>query len=156
YSLAFYPHIAVGPITLVLGMLLLSDRFRLRFPGWHARLGKLQVAGILLLLVPSGFWMAFYAQAGWDVKIGFALLALATGLCAAMGWKTALQRRFHHHRLWMWRCYVLLCSAVVTRLLGGFFTITDIGEDWTYLLAAWGSWLVPLGVFEATRIIRRT
>lgn len=154
YSWAFYPHIAVGPVTLILGMVLLSDRFRRRFPGWHARLGKVQVTCILLLLVPSGFWLAFYAQAGWGVKIGFALLAISTGLCAGMGWKTAIQRRFQQHRLWMWRCYVLLCSAVVLRLIAGFFTITGVDEEWTYLLAAWGSWLVPLIVFEATRLYR--
>jgi len=32
YQWAFYTHIAAGPFTLVLGMILLSERFRQRFP----------------------------------------------------------------------------------------------------------------------------
>ncbi len=93
--------------------------------------------------------MAFYAQAGAGVKIGFALLAAATGLCAFCGWRSAVKRRFQTHRVWMWRCYVLLCSAIVTRLMGGVFLVCGVDEEWTYYLAAWGSWLVPVAVFEA-------
>jgi hypothetical protein len=148
YQWAFYPHIAAGPCTLVLGIVLLSGRFRRRFPRWHARLGRLQVACVLLLVVPSGFWMALYAQAGTAVKAGFAALAAATGVCAALGWRAAMQRQFGRHALWMQRCYVLLCSAVVTRILGGTFLVAGIDGEWTYYAAAWVSWLVPLGVFE--------
>lgn len=154
YQWAFYPHIAVGPLTLILGMLLVSDRFRKKFPGWHRRFGKLQILLVLGFLAPSGFWMAFYAQAGMGVKVGFALLALVTGWTAWQGWRTAIKRRFQSHCIWMWRCYVLLCSAVVTRLIGGTFTVTGVDGEWTYYLAAWGSWLVPLAVFEVSRLTR--
>ena len=40
YHWAFYWHIATSPLTLIFGMILLSDHFRMRFPNWHARLGK--------------------------------------------------------------------------------------------------------------------
>src|SRR5579863_5036040 len=43
YHWAFYAHIVAGPISLVLGMVLLSERFRLRFPKWHRMLGRIQV-----------------------------------------------------------------------------------------------------------------
>jgi hypothetical protein len=48
----------------------------------------------------------------------------------------------------MWRCYVLLCSAVAVRLIGGMVVVAGIQGDWTYPLAAWLSLLLPLGVFE--------
>jgi hypothetical protein len=151
YQWAFYPHIAAGPCTLVLGTVLLSGRFRRRFPRWHARLGRVQVVCVLLVVAPSGFWMALYAQGEFAVKAGFALLAVATGICAGLGWWTAMRRRFGRHALWMQRCYVLLCSAVVTRILGGTFLVAGIDGEWTYCLAAWASWLVPLAVFEWLR-----
>ena len=150
YQRAFYPHIAAGPITLVLGMIILSERIRQRFPRWHTRLGKVQIACILLFVAPSGLWMSFYAQAGIGVKIGFSMLATATGLSAWHGWRTAVRREFGKHQIWMWRSYVLLCSAIVTRLIGGAFLVTGIDGDWTYYMAAWTSWLLPLGVFEWT------
>ncbi len=152
YQWAFYPHLLAGPLSLVLGMVLLSKRIRQHYPRWHRRVGKLQVACTLLVLVPSGFWMAFYAQEGLSVKIAFALLAIATGMTTWFGWNAAVRKEFAKHRLWMLRSYVLLCSAVFLRLIGGAFVITGIEEEWTYRMAAWVCWLVPLAVFELTRI----
>src|SRR5262245_43415901 len=48
YAWAFYSHLVAGPTTLVVGTILVSTRFRRWAPKWHRRLGKLQVACILL------------------------------------------------------------------------------------------------------------
>ena len=151
YLGAFYTHIAAGPFTLLAGLLLLSERFRLRWPRWHRLLGRTQVACILLLLTPSGLWMAFYAATGRIATVSFVTLALVTAACAAMGWRTALQRRFAVHREWMWRTFLLLCSAVVLRVLGGFGTVMEIDAAWYAAAASWGCWVVPLGAFETWR-----
>jgi hypothetical protein len=152
YAGAFYAHIVAGPITLVLGMVLLSQRFRARLPKWHRRLGRVQGILVLGLLVPSGLWMAWYAQAEGTARAvagaGFAALSVATGACVAMGWRAAVQRRFAVHRAWMLRCYVLLCSAVVLRVVGGLSLVTGVDGDWRYAATAWASWLVPLGILE--------
>ncbi len=151
YQLAFYSHIVAGPTSLVLGLILVSQSFRARFPNWHRRLGKVEIALILFLLVPSGLWMACYAQTGMVAGAGFFGLALATGLCAAFGWRSAVRRRFADHRRWVWRCFLLLSSAVIVRLIGGLATVTWVGVDWSYPLAAWASWLVPLAIYEISR-----
>lgn len=151
YSYAFYVHIASGPCSLILGMVLLSERFRLRFSRWHRVLGRIQVANILLLLTPSGLWMAFYAATGSVAGVGFGALAVVTGVCAALGWRAAVKRRFDVHRRWMLRCYVLLCSAVVLRLTVGLATVVEFNAEWLDPLAAWTSWLVPLVILELSR-----
>ncbi len=148
YQWAFYTHIAAGPLTLILGMFLLSDRSRKQFPKWHRYLGRIQVALVLLMVTPSGTWMAIHAETGIVAGVGFASLAVATGACVWLGWRSAVQRKFAQHRRWMTRCYILLCSAVVLRLTAGFFIVTDIDGEWTYPMTAWTSWLVPLLVFE--------
>lgn len=147
YSVAFYAHIVSGPMVLLAGLLLMSEGLRTRFARWHRRLGRFQVASVLLVLAPSGFWMAWYAE---DViaRVGFALLAIFTGASATLGWRAAVQRRFAEHRRWMSRCFLLLCSAVVLRLIGGLSEVTGIGGQWSYPAAAWISWLLPLAVFE--------
>src|SRR6478609_5606002 len=58
YSWAFYIHLLSGPPSLILGTILISETFRRRFPRWHRRLGRFQVTNILLLVAPSGLWMA--------------------------------------------------------------------------------------------------
>lgn len=148
YRWAFYAHIVAGPVVLLAGLALVSERFRRRRPAVHRSLGKLQIALVALVVAPSGAWMAWYAQSGGVAGLGFFLLAMATAGCAVMGWRSAAGRRFVEHRRWMWRCFLLLCSAVVVRLVGGLATVTGVDADWVYPLTAWGSWLGPLGAFE--------
>lgn len=155
YQWAFYTHIAVGPVTLLLGLVLVSDQFRARFPKLHRSLGKVQGILVLLILCPSGLWMAQYAQTGAVAGGGLTLLAIATAACVLLGWRAAVQRRFADHRRWMWRCFLLLCSAVVLRVIGGFIAVTGIGTEWAYPFATWASWLGPLAVFEFWRVARQ-
>ena len=151
YSFAFYVHILSGPPSLILGLFLLSNRFRAAAPHWHRRLGRIQVANVLLFVVPSGLWMARYAMTGGMAGAGLASLGVATAICCAVGWRLAVRRQFAEHRRWMWRTYVLLCGAVVIRLIGGAATVTHFDALWVYPVAGWLSWLVPLFVFEVAQ-----
>lgn len=148
YHWAFYPHILVGPFTLIAGTLLLSEKFRRWSPRWHRIIGRCQVVSILFVIVPSGLWMARFAASGPVAAVGFVLLSMLTGLTAVMGWRDAVGRRFVNHRRWMWRCYLLLCSTVILRLMGGFGRVMEIEAHWYYGQMAWTSWLAPLIVFE--------
>lgn len=155
YHQAFYAHIATGPVSLVLGTILISEKFRRRFPKWHRYLGRIQGMCVLLVVVPSGLWMAFYAAAGPVATVGFVILAVLTGLTVALGWRAAVNRRFADHRRWMWRCYLLLCSAVVLRLIGGLGTVLEVGAPWFDPLAGWLSWVLPLAAFEVNEFMHR-
>ncbi len=148
YRWAFYAHIASGPVALALGLVLVSETARAWSPRWHRRLGWFQVASVLLLVTPSGLWMARHAAAGPIGATGLATLAVATAACATLGTRAALRRRFIDHRRWMWRCYLLLASAVVLRLIGGLATVAEWNAPWFDPMAAWASWITPLAVFE--------
>lgn len=151
YAWAFYVHIFSGPITLILGTILLSNRFRQRFPKWHRIFGRIQGVCVLFLLTPSGLWMARWAMTGAVAGTSFAALSIATGLCVALGWRAAVQRRYATHQRWMQRSFVLLCSAVVIRVMGGVTIITAADAPWIYPLSSWTSWTVPLLIYEAWR-----
>ena len=153
YRWAFYMHILSGPVTLFAGLVLLSNLFRSRFPAWHRRIGRVQVALVLLLVTPSGLWMSWYAATGQVAGMGFAVLSVATAVCAILGWRAAVSRRFQHHQRWMQRCYALLCSAVVLRVIGGLSEVLQI--EWTYPYAAWVSWLGPIIALEFWRQLNR-
>jgi uncharacterized membrane protein len=148
YPWAFFLHIVAGPISLIMGLIVMAERSRARFPRWHRYCGRLQVACVLLLVTPSGLVMAYHAAAGPMAGIGLASLAIATTVAAWLGARAAMQRRFADHRRWMWRCYLLLCSAVVLRLLGGLAMVTGVTTPWFDPLATWISWLLPLTAFE--------
>ncbi len=148
YHWGFYVHIVSSPLSLLLGIVLINERVRGRFPHWHRRLGRIQVANILLLVVPSGLWMSMWAASGWPAGLALATLGIATGFCTIMGWRQAVRRKFASHRRWMWRVFVLLCSAVVIRVLGGLTATLQVDGEWIYPVNAWLSWTVPLLVCE--------
>jgi hypothetical protein len=155
YQWAFYTHIMSGPISLFLGLILIGERSRTRFPKWHRYLGRVQVGCVLLLVTPSGLVMAYNAAAGPIAAVGLAALAVATAICVSLGAWSAVTRQFADHRRWMWRCYLLLCSAVVIRLIGGLATVTGVAAPWVDPLATWMSWLMPLTAFELREWTRR-
>lgn len=155
YGWAFYAHLTAGPVTLLLGLALMSVALRRRFPAWHRALGRVQVAVVLLVLVPSGLVMSAHAATGAVAGAGFATLAVATAACAALGWRAAVRRRFAVHEAWMTRLFALLCSAVVLRLVAGLAFLARFDTDWLYPASAWASWLVPLAACEAWRVTRR-
>jgi len=148
YQYAFWCHLIAGPASLVLGLLLISTAFRRQFPQWHRRLGRIQVAIILILLVPSGMWMACYPLSGPIAGFSLMTLAVLTGWTAAQGWRDAVQRRFAEHRIWMLRNYTLLCSAVVLRILGGASVLMRAPPDWYDIAIIWISWLLPVTILE--------
>lgn len=156
YQWAFYAHVTSGPLSLILGLILLSKSARLRFPKWHRILGRIQTANVLLMVAPSGLWMSRYAESGLVAGLGFGTLSIATGLSAALGWRAAVRRRYQAHQLWMERCFALLCSAVVLRFIGGAATLANVDWPWIYPLSAWISWLLPLVGYELYRVVQRS
>jgi uncharacterized membrane protein len=155
YQWAFYAHILSGPVSLILGLVLLVERSRAHFPKTHRYLGRAQAVWVLMLVAPSGLWMAFHAAAGPIAMAGLATLAVATAACILLGVRAAVTGRFADHRRWMWRGYLLLCSAVVLRLFGGLATVTGVTASWVDPLMNWMSWLTPLAAFEMLERIRR-
>jgi len=148
YPPAFYVHICSGPIVLFNGLLLLSTSVRRR-GAWHRVLGRVQVVVLLVFMLPSGLVMSRYAFGGWPAGLSFVLLAVATATCAIAGVVWARRGRYDRHRRWMLRCYVLICSAVVLRLVSGAAGLLGVGHpERTYIVASWSSWALPLVAYE--------
>ncbi|MCI0683862.1 MAG: DUF2306 domain-containing protein [Gemmataceae bacterium] len=149
YPPAFYVHIFTGPLVLLNGLILLSDRVRRRHGRWHRVLGRVQVGVLLLFVLPSSVVMSRHAFGGWPAGLSFLLLSAATAGCALAGVVHARRGRYDRHRRWMIRCYVLICSAVALRLFSGAAGLFGVSspED-AYIVAAWTSWLLPLAGLE--------
>jgi hypothetical protein len=69
YRAAFYVHIFSGPVVLFNGLILLSEYVRRRHGGWHRWLGRVQVAVLLLCVLPSSVVMSRRAFGGWPAGL---------------------------------------------------------------------------------------
>ncbi|GAA5505731.1 DUF2306 domain-containing protein [Novipirellula caenicola] len=148
YAAAFFLHIVTTPLVLVLGLLQLNHRIRVRWPALHRRMGKTYVGLVLACVAPSGLIMSLRAPYGYGAISGFAVLSVATWIATMLGWKRAASGRFDSHRQWMWRSYLLICSAVLLRILAVLATDLQLTASTAYPIAAWASWLPSLAIFE--------
>jgi len=153
YRIAFYAHIISGPPSLLIAAFLMFSGRRKGLGDWHRWLGKALAFLVLLVMLPSGLVMATEAFTGPIAGWGFAALTATTACCVIMAAWHASQRRFTIHQRWATRSFILLCSPLLLRLFAGATVVLDVESDWTYRFAAWGSWLIPLAIFEVHRSI---
>jgi hypothetical protein len=151
YAMAFYVHIIAGPLTMLLATFLMWSGGRRRWLAWHRWAGRSLMALIFAALAPSGLVMAPKAFAGPVAGVGFAVLALLTALMAGQTLYYARQRRFAPHARWAGRCYVLLVSPLILRVVAGLLIVLQADTELAYCLNAWLSWLAPLAIYEVSR-----
>lgn len=151
YRAAFYAHIISGPIAVVLAVFMMLSGGRPRLRHIHRPAGRLLMLIVLAVVVPSGLVMARKAFAGPIAAYGFASLSITTAACAATALYFARARNFRSHQRWATRCFLLLASPLLLRLIAGAAIVTNLESDWFYRLNAWLSWLIPLAIYEIWR-----
>lgn len=152
YRTAFYAHIAVGPLAIVGSLFLMVSGIRGWKPKLHRRIGQAVMWIVIALVAPSGLVMATETQAGRVAALAFALLAVLTGATAGMALLHARKGNWEKHRRWAVRCFLLLCSPLLLRLVGGVQSVLQIESSLYYTFNAWLSWLLPLLVFEIVSV----
>jgi hypothetical protein len=148
YRAAFYAHIISGPVAVVLGLFLMVSGGRARYRHIHRPAGRLQMLIVLAVVLPSGLVMARQAFAGPIAAYGFASLSVATAACAAVALYCVRARNFRSHQRWATRCFLLLASPLLLRLVAGAVIVMQLESEWSYRLNAWLSWIIPLAVYE--------
>ena len=156
YRVAFYVHIVASPIALLLGAALIgTGKFR-RFRRHHKLTGRVQVLMVITLVTPSGLVMATQAYAGPVAAWGFAMQGFATGASAVLAVVMALRGQFISHQRWATRCFLLLCSPLILRVVSGAAIATQLESDLLYRANAWLSWIIPLAIYELSIRLKST
>ena len=150
YRVAFYAHIVCGPLAILIASFLFWSGRRNYRIGLHRWLGRVQFVLVLVLSL-SGLVMAPRAHTGTLAGIGFAILSLLTFLTMIWSLKHVRRGEIRHHQLWSTRLFILLLSTILLRMISGSAALTGIDSGILYPLSAWGSWLVPLMIFELAR-----
>ncbi len=112
---AFWIHVFTSMFALLAGFTQFFPAVLRRYPRLHRWMGRLYVLNICLVTGPASLVMAFYANGGPSSRAAFIILAIGWLVTTAMGWRTALQRRWTQHREWMIRSYALTLSAITLR-----------------------------------------
>jgi hypothetical protein len=151
YRAAFYVHIVSAPVSLMSAVSLVLSGDARRFPATHRLVGRVLAIAVFTCVSPSGLVMAAYAPAGPIAASGLATLAIATAATLFLAIRHARLRQFGQHRLWAIRCFILLVSPLLLRLISGFVIVMQLDPDLWDRLNPWISWVVPLAIFEIGR-----
>jgi hypothetical protein len=115
------PHGIFGAIVLLFAPLQFSDRLRKRFTRAHRIMGRLYVAGAILL-APMGAYIQYY-QERMGAPRSFTILAIVDAAMlmgtTAMAFVFAVRRKIALHRQWATRSYALALVFIAGRFVLG-------------------------------------
>jgi len=115
------PHALAGTCALLLGPLQFSDRLRQRFTKFHRVVGRIYVAGALIV-APLGAYIQFFEERmGGPRSFSIAALvdAILLMLTTAIAFTFILNGKVQQHRQWMTRSFAVALVFLEVRVVGG-------------------------------------
>ena len=115
------PHAVFGAIVLLFAPLQFSDRLRQRFTKSHRVMGRLYVAGALLL-APLGAYIQYYQERSGAPRSFTVLAAVDAAMlmgATALALLFAVKRKIALHRQWATRSYAIALVFIMGRFVMG-------------------------------------
>ena len=153
WNIAFYGHILLGGLALLIGWLQFSSKLRKRRINIHRTIGKIYVIAVLI----SGscaLYIAIHATGGMISILGFFSLGVVWLSTTILGFKAIKNRNIALHQKFMIYSYAACFAAVTLRIW--LPTLTSIMGEFigAYRIVAWLCW-VP-NIMVAYFIVRYT
>lgn len=141
-------HAIGGGLALLLGPFQFIASWRSKRPAVHHWIGRLYMLSVLVASV-CGFSLAIISTTNFATRVGFACLAVMWFYSLWRAYQAIRRRQISQHRVWMIRNYALTLAAITLRVwLGIAMFLLQMSFEQAYVIAAWGSWLLPLAVAE--------
>ena len=118
-------------------LVLLSKRVRTRFPRFHRWLGRVTGALVVFAVVPSGLYLACFAQGGWISTLGFWLTGLIAFGAMVKSVQCARAKDMRGHRRFSTHVAAQLSVAVFSRLMLVAAEAAELYGEWVYVSALW-------------------
>ena len=115
------PHGVAGACAILLGPLQFSDRLRARFTKMHRVVGRIYIAGAMVL-APLGAYIQYFQERNggprsFTIAGGVDAFLLMTTTAIALGF--ILKGKIQQHRQWMTRSFAVALVFVEVRVVGG-------------------------------------
>lgn len=140
WNVAFYIHIFLGGIALLIGWLQFSKRWRSKNMKLHRMVGKIYVVAVLISAT-TGIHIGFYATGGYVSALGFISLGLIWFYTTVMGYVHIRQGKVMEHRVMMIYSYAACFAAVTLRLWLPILAAVSGNFEKGYVLTAWVCWV---------------
>ncbi len=140
WNIAFYGHIILGGISLLIGWLQFRNKLRLKNMKLHRRIGKTYMVSILINGI-CGLFILLFATGGIISAIGFFSLGLIWLSNTILGFRTIKKGNVVLHQKFMIFSYAACFSAVTLRIWLPILTIMMGEFIVAYKIVAWLCWV---------------
>lgn len=140
WNTAFYVHIILGGVALLVGWTQFNAKWRNRYARLHRTVGKFYVFSVLISAI-AGIYVAFFATGGIIPSVGFASLGLFWFATTLKAFFDIRKGHVQAHQKMMTYSYAACLAAVTLRIYLPVLII--IFQDFVkaYSLVAWLCWI---------------
>lgn len=153
WRVAFHMHFIGGAVALGLGWTQFLKNFRAKHLNIHRRIGYMYLIAIVLVSSPGAFYMALYANGGFNNVLGFGMMAFCWFGFTAIAFLRIKNGDIQAHERWMIRSFAVTLGAVTLRIFMPLMIVFGIPETEAYQAISWFCWVPNL--FVAEWIIQR-
>jgi len=153
WNIAFYTHIILGGIALLIGWLQFNLKLRLRNLSIHRTVGKIYVICVLFSSL-AGIGIGVFATGGLIAATGFICLGIVWFTTTLFAYLTIRNRQVEQHRRLMIYSYAACFAAVTLRIWLPLLTMIFGDFIIAYSIVAWLSW-VP-NILVAGLIVKKS
>ncbi|GGE42023.1 putative membrane protein DUF2306 [Pedobacter psychrotolerans] len=143
WYIAFYIHIVLGGVSLLVGWLQFSTKLRLRNVKIHRCIGKIYVVSALFSSF-SGSYIALFADGGFWSSLGFSCLGIIWFFTTLMAYLTIWNQQIVKHQVLMTYSYAACFAAVTLRIWLPILILIIGNYNTAYIIVAWLSWIPNL------------
>ncbi len=152
WNTAFYTHIILGGVALLIGWLQFNIKLRLRNPSAHRNIGKIYIVSVLISSLAS-IGLGFFATGGFMTSTGFICLGIIWFTTTLLSYLKIKNMQVEQHRRLMIYSYAACFAAVTLRIWLPLLSIIFVDFIVAYSIVAWLCWVPNLLI--ANLIVRK-
>jgi uncharacterized membrane protein len=140
WNIAFYGHIVLGGLALLIGWLQFNQNLRNKKINLHRKIGKIYIVSVLI----SGFcglYIALFATGGIISILGFGSLGIIWLTTTAMAFNAIKKGKVNLHKKFMIYSYAACFAAVTLRIWLPLLTALFGEFIVAYRIVAWLCWV---------------
>ncbi|MEX0274463.1 MAG: DUF2306 domain-containing protein [Flavobacteriaceae bacterium] len=145
WNFAFYGHIVLGGVSLLVGWTQFSPKLRKKRITLHRLIGKIYVLSVLVSGI-CGIYIAQFATGGINNIIGFSLSGIVWLTTTLFAYTSIRKGDIEKHQDFMIYSYAVCFSAVTLRIWLPILGLVTEDASLAYSIVAWLSWVPNLAV----------
>lgn len=156
WNICFYIHLPSGVVCLLTPLYSFSRRYFKKGINQHIIAGKIYLWTSLLLVCPTGMYLALYAKGGVAAQAGFMAQGILLAYFTYQGYETIKKGSALEHVHYMIRSYAAAAAVLSFRILHILFFVLKVPYQDNYAISQWLGLTLNLLVAELIIMITLT